>query len=166
MKESPQCCSRLLHCSLWWSDLPLYENTKTPQSYFTKHTYHWPQVRKQGEFRDIQQFTSKLCSDGRRMLGSHEGCRICLGNICPESTTELLGSYSMDALWTSNTSAIRSGCLWDKSSSLFILFHLLKHIWIVQFYSGQGGALGQSHACYLHVFRCILVEKGILGRNS
>lgn len=116
--------------------------------------------------QEHQQFTSKLCSDERRILHSHEGCHICLGNRRPESTTELLGSCSVKTLWTSNTSAITGGCLWDKSSSLFILFHLLKHIWIVQFYSRQGGVLGQSHTCYLHVFRYILEVRGILGRNS
>lgn len=133
---------RASQLSVKWPPL-VWKDQSTSKPLYKTHKWlcHWPQVGKQGEFRNIQQFTSKLCSDERRILRSHEGCHICLGSRRPENTTELLGSYSMETLWTSNTSAIRSRCLWDKSSSLFILFHLLKHIWIVQYYSSQGGEL-------------------------
>lgn len=108
---------------------------------------HWLQASKQGEGRNIQWFISVFHFDERRTLHSCEGCHIHQGNKSLENAADLLGSYSLETLQTSNTSAIRSGCLWDRSSCLFILFQLLKHIWIVQFYSSQRGVLGQSHAC-------------------
>lgn len=117
---------------------------------------HWLQVSKQGEFRNMQQFISKFHFDERRILHSSEGCCIRLGNRRSENAAELLGSYSLETLWTSNTSAIRSGCLWDKSSFLFILFQLLKHIWMVQFIAKRSARTEPCLLSYLRVFRYIL----------